>query len=262
MNGGTVTTPVYFNVNNKTAGTADITDIKLTNAEDASHVGWIISEGQYNYVKWNNIKTTAGFIIPFGYSTTAYIPLTFGRTAGTATNVAFSTWASGTNNKVSGVWTGTSDGGTVAAVTTMNNSAGTDISVSSVIDRWWDIYKSAAVTATVTFSYRGAENTTINPTTEITVQHWTGSLWNNGKGGVDATYTTGSPTANGVISGVGTITATGLTEFSPYILVIKSGGPLPIELLDFTAVCLSPSGGGATVYPPLEGAQGEVSITA
>ena len=95
MNGGTQATPIYLNVNNVTVSAAATADIKLTtDPATSSYKGWIISEGQYNYVKWNNINTTANYRIPFGYSNTVYIPFTFSRTAG-AGNIAFSTW--GTN---------------------------------------------------------------------------------------------------------------------------------------------------------------------
>ncbi len=197
--------------------------------------GYVVSETNLavnpSILTWNMGTTTGSFIFPFGATGGSYIPVTFNKTSSGSSNVSISTRATATTDNQP--LAGASDGGTIAAVTSLNGLLGADISTSSVIDRWWDIYPSAAVIADVTFSYRGSENTTSDPTSEIGVQHWTGSIWNNGKGGSNGTY---SPTGiNGVTSGVGSVTATGLTEFSPYVLVLKSNPLLPVELLSFTA---------------------------
>ena len=135
-------------------------------------------------------------------------------------------------------WADLSDAGTVAAVTNLNDPSGTDVSVPSVIDRWWDIYTfGAEVTANATFSYRGDENTTAEPLTEIAVQHWNGTYWDDGNSGGNGTYTaTGTMGINTTDVAGSVTTQTVLTEFSPYVLVLKSD-PLPIELLNFTASC-------------------------
>ena len=41
--------------------------------------GHIISEGQYNYVKWKLGEGTGNYVIPFGYETTDYIPFAFNK---------------------------------------------------------------------------------------------------------------------------------------------------------------------------------------
>jgi hypothetical protein len=199
--------------------------------------GFLVSEQNAatntSILTWNMGTTTGSFVIPFGTADVAdnYIPLTLNKTSSGSANLSISTRATLTSDNTP--WTGASDNSTIAAVSNLNDLTGTNISTSSVLDRWWDIYPSAAVTADITFSYRGAENTT-GQSTELAVQHWTGSSWNNGKGGGGGSYTaTGT---NGVTSGVGTVTATGLTQFSPYVLVLKSK-PLPIELIEFSASC-------------------------
>src|SRR5262249_10650464 len=106
----------------------------------------------------------------------------------------------------------------VGAVSTLP-SATTD-----VIDRWWDITPSAAVTANVTFTYRGAENTCSNPTDNFGAMHWNGSSWDTPVG-----------SNAGVTSGTGTVSASGLSNFSPWVLGRVGGGGLPIELTAFTA---------------------------
>lgn len=197
--------------------------------------GYVVSETNSavntSVFTWNMGTTTGSFIFPFGATDGSYIPVTFNKTTATSANVSISTRATATTDNQP--LAGASNGGAIAAVTCLHDLLDNDISTSSVIDRWWDIYPSAAVIADVTFSYCGAENTTSDPTSEIAVQHWTGSIWNNGKGGGNGTYSiTGT---NGVTSGVGSVTATGLTEFSPYVLVLKSNPLLPVELLSFTA---------------------------
>jgi len=215
-----------LNLNTLTIQNPSTTAITRTN-------GYIVSETDLainpSILAWNMGTTTGSFVFPFGATDGSYIPVTFNKTTSGSSNVSVSTRATATTNNQP--LAGASDGGTIAAVNSLT-SYGADISTSSVIDRWWDIYPSAAVTANVTFSYRGSENTTSDPTTEIAVQHWTGSYWNNGKGGIAGTYSaTGT---NGVTSGVGSITVTGLTEFTPYVLVMKNK-TLPVELLSFNA---------------------------
>src|ERR1700758_4083622 len=38
--------------------------------------GWVISENEFNQVQWNVGNNTGKYIVPFGYSTTNYIPVT------------------------------------------------------------------------------------------------------------------------------------------------------------------------------------------
>jgi hypothetical protein len=108
-----------------------------------------------------------------------------------------------------------------------NTLGGIDGSVQSVIDRWWDITAIAgasSVTANLTFTYRGSENTTtLSPTGTFAAQHWNGTSWDNQVG-----------SGTGVTSGTGTVSVTGANTFSPWVLS-SSAAPLPIELLSFNA---------------------------
>ena len=222
MNKGTSGTPIYLVVKNTIPA---VTDIKRTNG---SNPGWIISEGQYNYTKWNMGTTTGAFAIPFGYSTTDYLPFTFNKTTAGSANVSFSSWSTDIYNKVVGSWAGVSDNGTVGAVSSMSSSGQDEGTCGCcVIDRWWDIYADAATTADLTFSYRGAENTSIAPCSYnaiLRAHHWNGTSWNT-------QVSTGTA---GLNSGVGTASVSAQTEFSPWILVTDGGAALPIELLSFT----------------------------
>ena len=191
--------------------------------------GYIISETNAainsSILNWKTGTNTGSYIFPFGVSGTQ-IPVTFSITSGMATgtdNVSIATRATSASNN--SPWAGASN---VSAVSNMKNSlSGTDGSAQAVIDRWWDITPSAAVTANVTFRYRGAENTLSSPYNagSIGAQHWNGTNWEG---------TVGSATA--VTSGTGTVTANGLKSFSPYILS-ASLAPLPIELLNFDYSC-------------------------
>jgi hypothetical protein len=183
---------------------------------------WVISEGENNYVQWNNIPTGT-YILPFGYSSTDYIPFTFDKTSAGTSNLIMSTWATPSNNQISGVWCGATN---VGAVTNMYDAtvAG-DGSIPAVIDRWWKINTTA--TANLTFSYRGAENTTTySPLGAFGAQHWNGTSW-------DASVGNGT----GVTSGIGTVTVTSASTFSPWVLVSKTA-PLPVQWLGLSAECL------------------------
>ena len=165
--------------------------------------GHIHSEGQYNFVKWNSGTGIGNYVFPFGVGGNAadYIPFTFNKTAGSS-NIGISTWNSNPQNVP---WATISN---VGAVTNMNITGTIDLSVPSVIDRWWDI-QSPSATADLTFSYRGTENTTVAPTDTFKAQHWNGAAWDPQAG-------PGNP---GVITGIGTVgPIVGQTTFSPWIL--------------------------------------------
>jgi hypothetical protein len=196
-------------------------------------LGYIKSESNLavnpSIVQWNMGAANGAYVIPFGVSSTELIPLTFQKTAGNS-NMRFATRATSTTANTP--WAGVSS---VAAVTNMNRYGG-DSSVTSVIDRWWDITAMAgynSVTANVTFSYRAAENTLpVSPayhTGPIAAQHWNGATWDP---------PVCSSCNSGVTSGIGTVTVSGANTFSPWILVAQPA-PLPVELLSFEAEVVS-----------------------
>ena len=76
----------------------------------------------------------------FGYSTTAYLPLTFAKTAAGNSNIDFATW--GTNPKP-----GPTNNGTVPEADDMT---GQGDSITTAIDRFSDIHTSGPVTANLT----------------------------------------------------------------------------------------------------------------
>lgn len=195
-----------------------------------SSTGYIISETNVavnpSLVRWYTRTSTGSHVYPFGVSGTQ-IPFTFNITSamGASDYVEVSTRA--TSNASNTPWAGASN---VGAVTHMYSPIiGADGSVQVVIDRWWNITSSSAVTANVTFSYRGSENTLTSPyqTGQLGAQHWNGTAWEPPVGSAAA-----------VTSGVGSVTANGLNTFSPWVLSSLLA-PLPVELTSFEATCMS-----------------------
>jgi hypothetical protein len=180
--------------------------------------GFVVSENNVavnpSIIKWQMGSTTGAHVYPFATASGAsnYIPFTFNKTTAGSCDISVSTRATSAadNTPLAGV-------SSVAAVSSMP-SASTD-----VIDRWWDITASAGVTGNLTFTYKGAENTTLNPTENIGAAHWNGSSWDSPVG-----------SSAGVTSGTGTLTVTGASTFSPWVLS-KAVVPLPIGLAQFAA---------------------------
>ncbi|MFH2141607.1 MAG: hypothetical protein ABIJ97_04235, partial [Bacteroidota bacterium] len=219
LNGGTSSKPIYLVISqNSTQG------IVRTN-------GHIISEGQYNYVKWDAGTTTGNYVFPLGVGTADYIPFTFNKTSTGNSSISLSSWATSSQNMPH------PDISNVAAVSSMTCT--TD-SVSSAIDRFWDIQSTA--TADLTFSYRGSENTTTVPGDTLKAQHWNGTSW-------DAQAGPGNP---GVTAGIGTVgSILGQTTFSPWVLtsalrVIASATPSTICLGSSIQLDASTIGGSGT----------------
>lgn len=190
MNGGQSASPIYLVVNQ--SSTSGI----------VRNSGHIHSEGQYNIVKWNSGTGTGNYVFPFGVAGNAsdYIPFTFKKTTSGNTTIGVSTWATNQQNMPHPA------AGNVAAVNAMK---GITDSVKSAIDRFWDIQSPSPVTADLTFSYRGIENTTLSPADTFKTQHWNGTSWDSQAG----------PGNKGVIAGIGTVgPVTGRTTFSPWVL--------------------------------------------
>lgn len=210
MNGGVQSSPIYV-----------VVDQSSTSGIIYSGAGRIVSEGQYNYVKWNCATSTGGYTIPFGATVSASVyslPFTFNKTTSGTSSLSVSTWHTDQQNMPH---PGLSNVAPVCCMT------GNGDSVTSAIDRFWDIQTSAAVTADLTFSYAGPENTTTMPTSQFKAQHWNGANWDAAVG----------PGNSGVTSGVGTVgPVIGQTTFSPWVLT-RSGFLLPIDLLELRAEC-------------------------
>lgn len=215
LNGGTSSTPVYLVVNQ--TSTSGIT---------RPGGGHIISESDYNFVKWNAGSTSGSFVYPFGYSTTDYIPFTFNKTAGDA-NVAVSTYNTGTPNTP-----------LPNTVTNMNPSGPASDANNMAVDRFWRLQMEngvSAPSANLTFSYRGSENTIAGiscPSDLIAAEYWNSPFW---------TGPAMNPGSSCASAGIGTAQANGVSVFTinssqPFVLV-KKNNILPVELLSFSSSC-------------------------
>ncbi len=195
--------------------------------------GYVLSETNAavnpSIMRWNMNTSTGSYVYPFGVAGTQ-IPFTFNKTTAGSSNVDVSTRSTAASDNQP--WAGASNVGAVGFFYCPNNSMSANpCAANSVIDRWWDITPSAAVTANVTFSYRGSENTLTSPydVGNIGAQWWDGSNWNLDNA------TTGSAPA--VSSGVGNVTANSLSQFCPFVLS-SVAVPLPVEITQIDVKCL------------------------
>lgn len=196
--------------------------------------GYMLSETNVatnpSVVRWNMGTSTGAHIIPFGVAGTQ-IPLTFNKTTAGASDIDFSTRATAASDNQP--WAGASNVGGVSFFYCPNNTmSGNSCAANSVIDRWWDITPSSAVTANITLSYRGSENTLTAPydVGNVGIQWWDGSAWNLDNA------TSGSALA--VTSGVGNVSANGLSQFCPFV-ISSVLVPLPVEISQMDVRCLS-----------------------
>jgi hypothetical protein len=109
-----------------------VIDNGSANAITRNTSGHIISEGENNRVAWTIGTNTGSYTVPFGFSTTDYIPLTFNiSSAGVgAGNFIFSTYRTATWDNNASKPTGISQ--MYLNGTTTNNSA-------KVVDRFYQI---------------------------------------------------------------------------------------------------------------------------
>lgn len=189
--------------------------------------GYIISETPSatnpSTIRWYHRTAAGSRVYPFGVAG-SYIPFTLNITSPMANASAYvevSTRATASSNNQP--W--------ASGVSHMYspNVPYTDGSIPAVIDRWWQVNNSHALTANATFSYRGSENTlnALYNNGLIGAQYWAG-------GWLPDNANLGSAVA--VTSGVGSVTASGLSTFGPWVLSSLLS-PLPVELISFEGKC-------------------------
>ncbi len=189
--------------------------------------GHIISENANNEVKWvlGNVANT--YTVPFGYSTTDYMPVTFTKTAGTGAGVfnfatyRTSSWQNSTNLP--------------AAVTAVNDADGNDNSA-FLIDRFWKIdangYTAKPDLTNLTFTYIDAEhsvasNTIIESTLFAQRYNTTTNDWG------DFLPTVTLNTANNTV----VIPSVPSADFFNWWTLVSTESPLPVTLLTFKGRC-------------------------
>lgn len=197
--------------------------IESGNATAISRVdGYIKSESftaeNKSFIKWLNLDDSL-HIFPFGTNRFEYLPFSFTPVSGMGGTVSVATRASGPDNLPLPA------GGNLPAVSHLKRN-GTDISVSSVIDRWYHI-SAPGYNANVILSYRGSENTLADSLagSELAMQAWDGSKWTNSSG-----------SGSNVKQGIGTISINNATVFNHWIISTRTQYLISNNIFAFDAI--------------------------
>lgn len=189
--------------------------------------GQIISEGENNNIKWCIGTSTGTYIVPLGYQTSDYIPITFTKTAGTGNgSFIFSGYHTGWNNSAylpTGVLNVSYNG--------VDNSPYT-------IDRFWKIdaanYTIKPALSNLTFTYIDNEHTALGnfiTESELGAQRWNSTIndWGDFIPGVDITILT-----NKIM--VATVNPADLYKWWT-LPGLNGSHALPVELVAFNGDC-------------------------
>ncbi len=231
LDGGTSATPIYLIIN-QTNSNGIITQ---------GTGGNIISENEYNYVKWNVGTSTGTFTIPFttgalSNPTEQKIPLSVQiTTAGSGTgDFLFSTYETDDNNLP---W--------ASGVTHFQSATGIVDNKDWVVDRFWILDAenySTKPSAQLTFGFNddnsevGAPNL-LDPTNlgaqrfNTSNGHWEGTA--NGLNGIWGTVSGSAGSRS-----VGGVNTTGADFYRVWTLTDYSN-PLPLDLIYFKSTCLN-----------------------
>jgi Secretion system C-terminal sorting domain len=220
INGGTSGTSIYLVIDNPNA-----------NAITRNVSGHIISEGEFNKIKWN-IGTTAGtYLIPYGIGAATYIPnqITTSGAAGATGTFTFSTYPTPT-------WLNSAFRPT--GVLHVNSYLGFDNSY-SVIDRFWRIeaenYTTKPALSNMLFSYQDIEWSAASNI--ITEANLIAQRYNDVTDDWDDYMPGGTDnTALNNVSGAAVPNAPTQQLYTWWTLV-DFQSPLPVELTSFNAKC-------------------------
>lgn len=205
-----------------------VIDNPNTNAVTRNTAGHIISEGEFNRLKWN-IGTTAGaYVIPFGIGVAEYLPvsLTTSGASGASGSLTFAMYPVGSWLNSANLPTG---------VTNFVNNYGANNSAFAV-DRFWRIepanYTTKPALSNLIFTYRDIEHTVAsNAITEsnLIAQRYNGptNSWDD--------YMPGTVTNVG--SNTSTVAALPSAELYTWWTLVDNNFVLPIELTAFNAKC-------------------------
>jgi hypothetical protein len=209
---------------NITQGAILVIDNPAANAITRNSSGHIISEGESNRIQWKIGTTAASYTIPWGFSTTNYIPVSFTTASAAGSGLfQFSTYRTPWNNS-SQLPTG---------IATFTNTSGADNSA-KVLDRFWQInaqsYTTKPTLTNLLFTYIDVEHSVASNTiTESSLQaqryNTTSNVW-----GDYAPSGTVNTTNN-------TVTVASLTSANLFAwwTLVDQASPLPIDLLSFSA---------------------------
>ncbi len=207
-----------------------VIDNPATNAITRNTSGHIISEGEFNRVKWN-INTTAGtYVVPFGRGVAEYLPVTLttsgGVSPGSNGSLTFAMYPVGS-------WINTTN--LPVGVTNFLNNNGTDNSA-MVIDRFWRIeptnYSTKPALTNLTFTYRDPEWSVANNT--IIESNLIAQRYNSGTNEWDD-FMPGTVTTPA--SDISTVATLPSAQLFTWWTLVDNRSPLPIELVNFNAKC-------------------------
>lgn len=221
MNGGTAANPIYLVMDNPNA-----------NAMTTSGTGGnLISENEYNKVRWNIVGTTGNYEIPFttGTGTDVKIPLVYGITGAGAggTHIDFSTYPTTVAN--------TPYPSMVSHVLDQNTETADNSNY--LIDRFWLIDAMNYTTrpsSNIDFGYDGSETAgnLIAPGSLLAQRFNTvTNSWTGGGPGVYLFY--------GADNGTNAVQNASVPSSEMYQAwtLVEHSNPLPVELKDFSAEC-------------------------
>jgi hypothetical protein len=212
LSGGIQTNPIFITLSNP-----------ASTAISTSNGGMVLSEGQYNILKWNIADQIGDYVVPFCNQSSQYIPINLKVTGSGSSNgyINFSTYATSADNLPLPIGVST-----IAHVDTLLPEDG-----ALLLDRFWiidaDSYSSKPTgSLELNYSTDDFSEDLIFGTTNFGVQMYDPEIdaWEVAQ--------LGSDNLNGVISGIQ------LTDesFFPFYAVVKSGSPLPITLINFHAL--------------------------
>ena len=176
-------------------------------------IGFIKSESSLptntSTINWQQIAPGI-HTVPFGLSSTVYLPVTINPLSGYGNTITISTRATGPDN---------------SPYPPSINFISTPYTTDNIIDRWWYI-NGNGINADLTLTYLSSENTLPSPssTGQISILPYSNSGW-------------GMPSNNsspGQLSGTGTVTAYN-QNLNSHFLIVSSTIPLPITLISFNA---------------------------
>jgi len=240
-NGGTAATPIYLEIANPAANA--ITTIGA--------LGWIVSEREFDMVKWDIGTTVANYTVPFGLGTTYNLPLTMDiSVAGVgAGSILFSTYHTIADQKL-GVVSTTGKPSDVTNMGAMNNPglpSANDNSYNTV-DRFWEIdakkfpYATKPTLSSIMFTYAhsGASAEFAAPNNVADEADLIAQRFNSG---FPNPNTWGDWLGSGpwaIAGNVGTVTNTAAVSPANFFrswTLSNSINPLPVVLSSFTAQC-------------------------
>lgn len=213
---------------NITNGAFVVVDNPATNAITRNTSGHIISEGEFNRLKWN-IGTTAGsYVIPFGIGAAEYLPVSFTTSgaAGASGNLTLTMYPVGSWQNTTNLPTG---------VTNFINNYSSDNSVFSM-DRFWRIeptnYTTKPALSNLVFTYRDIEHSVASNT--IIESNLIAQRYNNTNNSWDDYMPV---TVTNTTSNTATVAALPSAELFTWWTLVDNRFVLPVELTSFNAKC-------------------------